>query len=76
MKKYMLCIFPIVSCLIVLCLIFATVVFSASGSEESGRVEKWDKKNLRYTTGVITDCSYMNSACYIIKLCQTNIKRS
>ncbi len=71
MKKYMICIFHAV-----FYLIFATVVFSASGPEERERVEKWDKKNLRYTTGVVTDCSYINTACYIIKLCQTNIKRS
>ena len=52
MRKYMLCIFPIV-----FCLIFATVVFSANGPEERERVEKWDKKNIRYTTGVVTDTS-------------------
>ena len=47
----------LVCVLVVLSFTGASVVFSETETERKIRVTKWDKENLRYSTGVATDTS-------------------
>ena len=53
MKKHWLWVFTAA----VLLLAQTSAVFSETEAERKVRVDKWDKKNLRYSTGVATDTS-------------------